>query len=372
MGVLLVGDACAVLGSYFQIVALAALAYDLTRSVAVMSLQFGAAALAGLVLSPAVGRWIDRLPDRRRAMIAADLGRAVLAVALARSGAAWELIGLAGLSAVGQVVFFTARGAFLVEAVGRDGVGRWNGVRAITAGAARLVGPLVAGVVAARYGAEVAFLVNAATFVMSAGATALVRATGRRVAPGGRAAALRVDPALREVLVVQGWAQLGQWLVNTAWLVWVQAVPFGGTAVMGTGMALFEGGSLAAGAWLLRAGGRPRLGWLRAAALGEAVTWCLYLLCHTTAALLALSAAEGICAWAVSTFALTLMQQRAPDERLGGALALSSQVDGAGRLAGTLAAGPLPVPGVFAIAAAVTGAAIGVPAASAALASGQG
>ncbi|HUZ28090.1 MAG TPA: MFS transporter [Solirubrobacteraceae bacterium] len=355
--ILLVGDAFAVLGSYFQIVALAALAFQLTHSVAVMSLQFGGAAMFSLVLAPWAGRWVDRLADRRQAMILADVGRALLAVVLARSGLAWELIALAALSAVGNVVFFTARGALLVELAGRDGIGRWNGVRSVTAGAARLAGPFLAGVVAARWGVADAFFLNGATYLISASATALVPAV--RVvarAPAAAGPGVLADPGLREVLGLQGFTQLGQWMVNTAWLVWAQAAAFGGTALMGTGMALFEGGSLVAGAILLRAGGRPRVAWLRAAALGEAATWCLYLVCHSAAMLLALSVAEGICSWAVATFALTLVQQRAPDDRQGAALAVSNQVDGVGRLAGTLVAGPLPIPGVFALAAAVTAA----------------
>lgn len=362
IALLLTGDALTVLGFYFQLVAVAALTYAFSHSVLLMSLQLAAGAVARLATAPLAGRLTDASHDRRRLMVAADLLRAVTALAFTRAAAPWEVVALAALAAPGQTFFFNARSALFVDIVGRDGISRLNGLRQITSGAARLAGPVAAGLVIARFGIAAGFYVNAAGYLLSIAATLAVRPRRRQPASrsGGTRAAYRValgDPVLRELLTLRLWGKTGSWVVNTVFLVWVQALPFGGPALLGLSLALYEGGSMVAGGVLLSTRRVTAVPWLRLAAALEALAWCAYLLARTAVVVLAVSTVEGILDWALMVFIVTAIQLRAPAEVLGGVLAAEDQADNGGRLAGTALAGPLTalvaIPGAFAAAAAL-------------------
>lgn len=341
---LLTGDALSVLGSYFLIVAVAALTYAVSHSVALMGLQFGATALLRAVAAPWCGILADRVRDRRVVMIGADLFRAAMVLGLARAHTGWQVVALAAATAVGTSAFFSARGALLVEVVGRERIARFNGVRNVIAGAARLLGPLLAGIVAARFGFGVAFACNAAGYLASAAATAVVRPRYRATVDAPRRPAygvVRGDPELLRTIIIRAWAQFGQWAMNATVLVWILAVPFGGTSVLGAAIAVYEAGSMVIGGMLLRVRRPVRASWLLAAAAVGALAWCTYPFVHSTPALLALQVPEGVCSWALAILAVTMIQQRAPEAVLGSVLAVEDQVDAVGNVAGNAAAAGL-------------------------------
>lgn len=368
VALLFAGDVLSVLGTYFHLVAIVALAFSLSHRVWAMSLQLGAPALAGMLAAPWGGAWADGSRDRRRPMLLGDALGAAAALALAAARAPWEAAALAALGALGRALYGPARGGLMVQLVGRDRIAGTNGLRAVVVAAARLAGPLLAGVVVARLGVRPALALNAAGYAASAlstlGLRPRPRAPLRPAGAGSRATHARDarawtmrEPAVRGALVVWGWVLVGTWCVNTLWFVWVQTVHFGGPAVMGAAIAAYEGASIAAGALLVRRGAAapPRAVVVLAAAV--AACWCALALARSGLALVALSAVEGAGFWWLRWTVPTLIAQRAPEALLGGALAVEEQVDGAGHLAGVglaAALGPgAPPPAGFLVAAAV-------------------
>lgn len=155
-------------GDAFNTIALVVLVFRLTGSgVGVAgAVMFEVAPV--LLLGPIAGLAADRLP-RRRLMIAADLFRAVVALALVFAA---DNLGVAyavafGLSA-GAVVFNPAAGSLLPDVVGDDDLVSANSAMWSVAVITQIAIAPLAGLVIARFGVEAAFAVNAATFAASA------------------------------------------------------------------------------------------------------------------------------------------------------------------------------------------------------------
>ncbi len=301
--------------------------------------------MTGLLIAPWCGAWVDRSTDRRRLMLLADGWRATTALGLAAVHHTWQVAAFASLTALGTALYHPARGGLMLQLVGRGKIGRYNGWRAVVVGPARLAGPLLAGIALSRLGVGPSLALNAAGYAASAVATLCVRARPETAPEAGRSVARRLrpraayawtagDPVVRGALAVWSWTLAGLWCVNTLWFVWVQAVPFGGPTVMGAAIAAYEGGSMVAGAVLVRYGSRARPGVVLVLATAVCACWCALDAVHSSAAVVALCALEGIAAWWLRLFLPTLIQQRAPADIAGGALAVEGQLDDAGHLAG--------------------------------------
>lgn len=176
-------------GDAFNTVALVVLVFELTDSGLGVAGAVAFEVLPVLLLGPIAGLAADRLP-RRRLMVGADLARAALAAVLVVSN---DSVGVAfavafGLSA-GTVVFNPAASSLVPELVGDDDVVTANSALWTAAVVAQVVLAPAAGGLIAAFDVEVAFGVNAATFVASAIMLTRLRA-GRSPAD----------------LVVRGWA----------------------------------------------------------------------------------------------------------------------------------------------------------------------
>lgn len=155
-------------GDAFNTVALVVLVFELTGSGLGVAGAVMFEVLPVLLLGPVAGLAADRLP-RRRLMVGADLARAFVAVVLVAVTAS---VGVAyavafGLSA-GAVLFNPAAGSLLPEVVGEDEVVAANGAMWTAAVTAQIALAPAAGFVVAAWGVEVAFAINAATFILSA------------------------------------------------------------------------------------------------------------------------------------------------------------------------------------------------------------
>jgi MFS family permease len=157
-------------GDWFATVAILGLALELTGSPTVASLllvvQTGAFALA----SPIAGVLADRF-DRRRLMVIADLSRVPVALAflLARGpDSLWIAFVAAALLSFGAAVFEPSSSASLPNLVDDDELGEANVLIGSAWGTMLAVGAAVGGAVAATFGRDVAFGVNAASFAASA------------------------------------------------------------------------------------------------------------------------------------------------------------------------------------------------------------
>ncbi|MDT7703024.1 MAG: hypothetical protein QOJ30_5349 [Pseudonocardiales bacterium] len=164
-----VAELVSVAGDQLARVAFSVLVYGRTGSAAwaaaVYALTFLPALLGGVLLG-----WVaDRLP-RRRVMVVADAARALLVLPLAWPGLPFALLcPLLVLVVVLASPHSAAQGALLPDVLSHgDELERGFAVRQITNQTAQIVGFAVGGVLVTLIGPEIAILINAGTFLLSA------------------------------------------------------------------------------------------------------------------------------------------------------------------------------------------------------------
>ncbi len=242
-------------GTWLAFVALAIDIYDRTHS----SLWVGALlvtevlpiALLGFLLGPL----LDRLP-RRSLMIAADLFRTVVFVALVAAPGPWSIIILATFAGVAAGLFTPAVYAGLPNLVEERDLAGVNGLFQTASSVTMIAGPLGGGVVVASAGPDPAYLVNAVSFAVSALLIYLIPRSGLQSATAvsrgylhdlldGASAVLRSRPLLA-VFVAWNVAMIGVAAMNTAEVELVKS-DFGagdlgfGLFVSATGLGIFLG-----------------------------------------------------------------------------------------------------------------------------------
>ena len=158
----------------------------------IVTLQFGPI----LLLSVFAGILADRL-TKRNILIFTQTAQGALALTLA--GLVWSgharygnVAVLAMMLGVMTALDQPTRQAFIMELVGRRWVASAVGLNSVSFNAARIVGPAVAGILIARVGLFMGFLLNGLAFGVSI--AALTRVPARRPAPRESAA-----PMLREI-----------------------------------------------------------------------------------------------------------------------------------------------------------------------------
>lgn len=211
-----VGQCLSGLGDAFATLAIPLLVLRATGSLHRMGQLTAAVAVAHVAAGLVSGALVDRV-DRRRLMIACDLGRTAV---FATVPLVWWLRGpsyplLVGASVVGALLgntFQVAAITAVARLVPRAQLIRANGMMHGAYAAAFFVGPMLAGVVCERVGPAAAIGVDAGSFLVSALSVAAVRrpfsaeATGPRgTALGDFVAGLRflwAHPVLRATLLL--------------------------------------------------------------------------------------------------------------------------------------------------------------------------
>lgn len=137
-------------------------------------LAIGLVILAMLLPAAVIGPFVGVLADRfsqRAIMVAADLWRLVIVAGLvpaARLGSVPFILVLVAAEGVGSAFFSPARAALVPRIVGRARVGAAVSLGQATSAAVTIAGPGLGGLLIAATSAEVAFVVDAATFLLSA------------------------------------------------------------------------------------------------------------------------------------------------------------------------------------------------------------
>ncbi len=235
------------------------------------ALELVAALLVGFV----AGAWVDRL-RRRPLMIWADVGRAVLlgSIPVAAVGG-WlslaQVFLVASVAAVCTTFFDVADKAYLPTVVPRRDLVRANGALAATSSAVEFVAFGAAGFLVQALTAPIAILIDAASFVASAGLLGAIRRPEPAPPPPEErepivteiAAGMRVvahDPILRGLL----WGTIGlsaMWGVfGSTWLLFANGELRLDAAVIGVVAALGGFGSLIGALLAARAAARFGLG----------------------------------------------------------------------------------------------------------------
>jgi len=165
-------------GDWFLTVALLDLVLQLTGSATLASLMLLCQTLPIFFFAPMAGHLVDKV-DRRKLMIVVDVIRvgACLLPLLARTPALlpFAYLGVIVIS-IGSAYFEPAAQAALPNIVAREELGPANVLMGSTWGTMLAVGAAIGGVVTMRFGRDISFIVDAASFLASAGVLWMMRA----------------------------------------------------------------------------------------------------------------------------------------------------------------------------------------------------
>ncbi|MDQ3964227.1 MAG: MFS transporter [Actinomycetota bacterium] len=175
---LLTGMAVSEAGSWLYGVALLVLVFDQTQSAGWVAAATILRTIPYVVLGPLGGLVADRY-DRRRVMVVGDLTRAALMVMLAMAAAASMpvaiAIALAFLTAAAGTPYGPAVAALTPSVVKERALAGANATMGTVEHTALIVGPAIGGLLLILGSPSLAFVVNAFTFVFSAGCIVLIR-----------------------------------------------------------------------------------------------------------------------------------------------------------------------------------------------------
>ncbi len=160
-------------GNWLFNVTAAVVVFELTGSALQVGLVSIAQFLPLVLVSPFAGALSDRV-DRRKLLLvsvlvsaaaATALAVAALAVGLEAFGGAWPVITAAAGVGIGQAVAIPSLTALVPDLVEDVDLESGIALTSLTFNVGRALGPAASGVVLATFGAEVAFAVNAASFL---------------------------------------------------------------------------------------------------------------------------------------------------------------------------------------------------------------
>jgi MFS family permease len=157
------------IGSWMQNVVLAAFAYDITRSAAVVSIV-SFSQLGALLLLSMIGGALADIFDRKKVLILVAVEQMIFSVLLAwlARGADPSIAGLVLTSAaigIGQAVYAPTYSALLPVLVKRRDLAGAVALNSANMNLSRVIGPAIGGIAYAKVGASWVFLGNAVTYV---------------------------------------------------------------------------------------------------------------------------------------------------------------------------------------------------------------
>jgi MFS family permease len=154
-------------GTWAAFVALTVDVFDRTNSATWVSALFVADFLPAIVIGLAAASLVDRLP-RRRLLIGSDLVRFAVFAALPLAGSAAVIVALAAVAGFATGFFRPALYAGLPNLVSDDELANANSILQTIENLTLAVGPILGGALVATTGPDPAYLINAATFLVSA------------------------------------------------------------------------------------------------------------------------------------------------------------------------------------------------------------
>jgi MFS family permease len=167
---LYIGQTISQLGDWFNTVAVYALLLDLTGSATAVAWMLIVQLLPIAVIGPMAGVIVDRV-NRRRIMIAADVLRGCLVLGLLlvrRADQIWIAYTVTACTVAAQAFFEPARTATIPNVTTAEDLLPANALSSATWSAMLAIGASLGGVVTALFGREAAFVINSASFFISA------------------------------------------------------------------------------------------------------------------------------------------------------------------------------------------------------------
>jgi MFS transporter, DHA3 family, macrolide efflux protein len=365
------GQVTSQLGDAFYEIALVWLVLEMTGgSFSDVGLVIFARLAPYVLVGPLAGVLVDRL-DRRRVMIVADMGRAAVLLLvptlhLLDALAVWHVAVVAFLLTALRTFFNPALQASIPQVVGKNELINANAVMQASLQAATVVGPAVAGLILLVASPQVLFLVDAATFAVSALTIVFVSLVAVPREPAGigvslvladLAAATRAVAANREVCWTIVMFAVGLLTVAGTYRVGMPAlaeqVYHGGPQTFGLLMSALGLGTVI-GALVA---GKLNVQRVATAVFAGWMLWgaCFALLGYgrVLAIALVLAVLAGVAESAVTVFTVSLVQRNIPEGNLGKVFSLWSMLNSTGESAsGVLvgaALGSVRAPVVFAV-----------------------
>jgi len=164
------GQIVSLLGDWFNLIASAALVASLTKSGFAVGALFVVRMLAPFLASPIAGVVADRY-NRKQVLIWTDIlrGLVVLGFLLVRDQRdVWLLYALTAVQLAISGFFFTARTSILPDIVSPRAIGTANAITSATWSTMLALGAAAGGLVAGTLGVYAAYVIDAATFFLSA------------------------------------------------------------------------------------------------------------------------------------------------------------------------------------------------------------
>lgn len=163
------GQVTSLIGTWMGIVAQGWIVYELTHSPLMLGLVNFAALVPVVPVSLAAGVLSDRLP-RRKLILVTEVVLMLQALTMAGliwAGAiqVWHVILLSFVLGAAAAVEQPARLAFVMDVVGREDLSNAVALNASAYNTARIIGPVIAGLLIAAWGAAVCFFLNGVSFL---------------------------------------------------------------------------------------------------------------------------------------------------------------------------------------------------------------
>jgi hypothetical protein len=193
-----VGQIISNLGSAFTGFAVPLLVFQLTGSALNLALASAATSLPGLLFGLLIGAWVDRV-DRKRLMIRADLGRALVIASIPLLASRnllpiWWIYGVGFVNTTLAICFSFAQVTAIARLVAHDDLVTANGRMSASFAAVGVIGPLLAGFLVALLPTPTLLLFDAVSFLISASLLARIT-TSFNVGFARKATTLRRDIA---------------------------------------------------------------------------------------------------------------------------------------------------------------------------------
>lgn len=254
------GTVVSLLGDWFNLLASADLIAQLTNSSGLaVSTLFLARFLPIFVFSPVAGVLADRF-DRRRIMILTDFCRAaiVLCFLLIQSAEQiWVFYLLTALQFTLSALFTPAKSAVLPTIVERKDLVTANALDSFTWSTMLAFGSFLGGIVAAYFGGEIAFILDALTFLVSAWFISRIIMPERTVRIAGRVGGwvdfleglryLRHEPFILVIALVKAGGALVWGAINVLEIVFAEEIFNLGDNTITQALRLTDPGSAALG-----------------------------------------------------------------------------------------------------------------------------
>jgi MFS family permease len=164
---LFLATAASALGNWLAVIALQVDIYDRTHSGWWVGELLIASILPAVFIGLLLGPLVDRL-SRKWLMIGSDLGRLVVFALLPFATSAAEVVMLAVVAGIGNAFFRPAVLAGVPNLVSGEELSSANALLQLVEWTATALGPLVGGLIVAASGPDLAYIVNAVTFGVSA------------------------------------------------------------------------------------------------------------------------------------------------------------------------------------------------------------